>query len=137
MTLSTATTEDQIVNRLKTINPRVYVSAVPSDITPKYPLMVCYFGGPVRAARGRHITSTRNDPLVGYLTVQVTSLTDTSARDVNDLVRDSLVGFVPDNSGEMVLEGGLSYSSGNNDAPPVKYYRESAFSYVTNRQWVN
>jgi hypothetical protein len=136
MSLSTSSVEDAIEERLKTINPRVYISEVPDDVsTPKSPYIVVYFGGPIRAAGDHHITSSRNDTNIFYCTVQVIGRTDKAARDVNNLIRDSLTGFRPPDCGEMVLEGGLSYSSGNGDTKPTDYYRETGYSMRTNLSW--
>jgi hypothetical protein len=136
MSLATAPLEDDIVSIVSAILPRVYVSQVPADVpTPQVPYIVLYFGGPIRTAGDHHITSTRNDTTMGFCTVQVISETDTSARDVNDRVRDALVGHRPPDAGEMVLENGLSYSRGNNEVTPTKYYRESGYSFRSNLQW--
>lgn len=137
MTLATAALEDDIVATVKAAtNPRVFVSEVPTDIpTPQYPYTVIYFGGPVRSARDHHITSTRNDTNIGYCTVEVVSTTDTSARDVNDRIRNALVGHRPPDSGEMVLEGGLAQSRGSDEVRPTLYYRTTGYSYRTNLGW--
>lgn len=134
--LDTGPLEDDIQAVVTTVCPRVWVSEIPSDVaTPKYPYVILYFGGPIRSASDHHITSSRNDTTIGYCTVQVVSTTDKSARDVNNLVRNALVGHRPPDAGEMVSEGGLAYSRGNNDVTPTKYYRETGYSYRTNLQW--
>lgn len=136
MTLSTAPFETDIQNRVLTVNPRVFVSEIPDAIpTPAMPYVVIYFGDPIRASGDHHMVSTRNDTNIGYCTVRVTSSTDTSARDVNDLIRDALVGFRPTDCGEMSLGGRMAYSNGSNDVKPTKYYRETGYSYRTNLQW--
>lgn len=135
MSLNTGPTEDSIITQLKTVISRVYGTEVPSDIVVVYPFIVVYFGTPIRSGLDHHITSVRNDTQIGYLTVQTISTTDISARDINNKVRDKLVGFIPTDGSEMVPEGGISYSKVNSLAQPTKYYRESAFSYRTNLSW--
>src|SRR5664280_693982 len=122
MSQKTGPTEDSIITQLETVISRVYETIVPSGIAPVYPLIVVYFGTPARSGSDHHMTSVRNDTQIGYLTVQTISTTSISARDINDKVRDKLVGFIPVDGGEMVPEGGISYSKGNNDVPPTKYY---------------
>lgn len=132
----TAPYEDAIKARVQSVIPRVYVSEVPDDEpTPAYPYVTLFFGGPIRQGFDHHISGTRNDTMVAYGTAQIQSLTDVSARDVADRVRDVLMGYVAPNCGEIIVEGGLSYSNGTNAVPPTKYYREVGFTFRTNLQW--
>lgn len=136
MTLDTGPFEDAIKARVQSVTPRVFVSEVPPDEpTPAMPYVILYFGGPIRSGRDHHITSVRNDTQIGYCTAQVISKTDTSARDVNNLVRNALVGYRPPDCGEMIPGGGLAYSNGSNDVRPTKYYRESGYTFATNLGW--
>jgi hypothetical protein len=133
--MQTAPYENAIVARVQGVTPRVFVSEVPdSTPTPAFPYVTLFFGGPIRAGTDHHITSSRNDTMVAYGTAQVQSLTDASARDVADVVRNALSGFIPPNCGELIIEGGLSYSNGTNAVPPTKYYREVGFTFRTNLQ---
>lgn len=136
--LDTGPLEDDIEAVVKTVCTRTWVSEIPSDVaTPQMPYVILYFGGPIRSASDHHITSVRNDTMIGYCTVQVVSSTDKSARDVNNRIRNALVGYRPTDAGEMASEGGLAYSRGNNDVKPTKYYRETGYSYRTNLSWNN
>jgi hypothetical protein len=136
MSLNTAPAEDDIEAAVRAVIPRVFVDEVPdNEPTPKYPYAMLYFGGPIRAAGDHHMTSTRNDTNILYCTVQVLSQTSKSARDVNNRIREALVGHRPPDCGEMVLEGGLAYSSGNGDTKPTIYYRETGYSMRTNLSW--
>lgn len=136
MSLDSAPYENDIKATVLAVTPRVFISEVPSDLpTPQAPYVVIYFGGPIRAGRDHHITSTRNDTTISYCTVQVVSETDTSARDVNDLIRNALVGHRPPDCGEMVLEGGLARSNGTNEVKPTRYYRETGYSFRSNLQF--
>lgn len=132
MALSTAQTEDDILSVIRSETPRVFVTEVPPGESPAYPYAVVYFADPIRSARGRHITSTRDDLMVGYFTVQITSRDDASARTIKDRVKNALVGYRPFDSGEITSNGGLSYSRAATNTSPVLYYREMGFSYPTN-----
>jgi hypothetical protein len=136
MTLITGPYEDDIKATVQGVISRVFISEVPGDLpTPAFPYVVIYFGGPIRSGRDHHITSTRNDTTISYCTVQVVSETDTSARDVNDRIRNALVGHRPPDCGEMVLEGGLARSNGTNEVKPTRYYRETGYSFRSNLQF--
>lgn len=141
MALDTTPTEKDIKTQVESLfpsTPRVWVSAVPDDMpTPKYPYAVLYFGMPVRIGTDHHITSTRNDTLRGFVTVQWISQNDDSCRDMANKTRALLTGYRPVDSGEMLLEGGTSYSSANGGVKPTLYYRETGFSYLTNLSWVD
>lgn len=134
MSLDTGPTEAAIEAEIKTTlgHDRVYVTQVPDGLTPKYPYVVLYYGEPIRSARDRHITTTRDDVLVGYVTVQVISTTDSSANAVKNRIKNALTGFRPIDSGEMVLEGGMAYSDADTRVSPTRYFRELGFTYRTN-----
>lgn len=132
MSLDTTLAEADIVVRLKTITPRVYVTEVPDNVTPVYPLIVIYFGDPVRIATDKGIVSTRNDTLRGFAVIQVQAPTDTVARDIKNKVRVSMPGYRPTDCGEMVLEGGYGYSKAATSVKPTIYYREVGMSWLTN-----
>lgn len=135
--MKTAVYEDEIKARVQSATPvQVFVNDVPDDVpTPAYPYVVLYFGGPVRGFQDHHITSSRSDTMIAYATVQVVSITDISARDVMDLVRDSLMGFIPTNCGELVCEGALGYNNAQPNVPPTKFFRESGWTWRTNLQF--
>lgn len=136
MTLDTTPLEEDIEATVRSVISRVWISEIPADVvTPQMPYAMIYFGGPIRSAADHHITSTRNDTNIGYCTVQIVSSTNDSARDVNNRVRNALVGHRPPDCGEMALEGGLTYSYGSDIVKPTKYYRETGYSYRTNLQW--
>ena len=140
MSLDVTQTETEIEDRLKTIIPRVYNTEVPAGIDPSpqgKPYMVVFFGDPIRTAGDHHITSTRSDVLRGYFTVQVVGADFASVRAIRDRVKNALVGFRPFDSGEIVAEGGISYSRAASNGSDVKYIRELGFSYKTNLTFVS
>lgn len=134
--MKTATYEAEIEARVKTVANRVFVTEVPPGTpTPAYPYVIIRFGGPVRGYRDRHITSTKNDTMIAYCTMQVISETDASARDLADRIRDAVTGYIPTNCGEMACEGGMAYSNATNTNPPTKFFREVGFTFRTNLQF--
>lgn len=135
MALDTIGTEDSILDQLKTIVPRVYVSEHPNPQSPEYPYMIVYFGAPITSGTDRHIVSVKHDTQQAFVTVQVISDTDQSARLVYNAVRYALIGWQPDDSGAMVPGGGMFYSRVGNNAKPTLYYRESTYRYMTNLSW--
>lgn len=137
MTLN-LTPEEDILSRVQTnVLSRTYDTEVPEGTTPAYPYVVVYFGTPVRSASDHHITSTRNDTLIGYVTVQVISKDAVSARAIASKAQGELTGYRPVDSGEMILDGGTAYSRVATDTKPTRFYRELAFSYRTNLTFNN
>ncbi len=134
MALDTTATEADILAKVKTLANRVYTYEVPdADATPAYPYVVVYFGEPVRTGVDHHITSTRNDTLRGYVTVQVISSDVDSANALKNKLKVGLTGYRPVDSGEMVMEGGTGYAF--TDSKPTKFFRELGYSYRTNLTW--
>lgn len=96
------------------------------------PFYIMYFGGPVRAAHGRGITSSRND--VNIMWCQATAVAPT--KDSRNLLLDKainiLTGWHPPDSGEMILEGGMAFSIANTTVRPSKYMKNLTWTYRTN-----
>jgi len=132
MSLDTTQAEAAIVARLSAVLSRVYVTEVPDSVAPVYPLVVIYFGDPVRTGTDRGIVSTRNDTQRGFAVIQVQAPTDAAARDIKNKIRVSMVGYRPTDCGEMVLEGGYGYSKAATTVKPTIYYREVGMSWLTN-----
>lgn len=130
--IDTTDTEASIVDQIKTVISRVYVSEVPAGVDPGDPYVVVYFGDPIRTATDHHLENVRYDTMIGYLTVQVISRTDTAANAIKNAIKSALVGFIPDDSGPIVAEGGVSRSRSATESVPQKYYRENGYSYLTN-----
>lgn len=137
MSLKTGQYEDEVLELVKTVCPRVFDTEVPEPgKTPAMPYVVLRWTEPVRTARDRHITSTRNDGQRGGLFLEVVSATSTSARDMKDLIKDTLTGFRPTDCGEFVAEGGIAFSRANTEPKPTSYVRGVYFSFRTNLGWV-
>lgn len=136
MSLKTGHYEDEILERIQTVVPRVYDTEVPEpNKTPQTPYVVLRWSEPVRTARDRHITGTRNDLLRGGLFVEVVSNTSKSARDVKDAIKDVLTGFRPTDCGDMTAEGGVAFSRANTEPKPQLYVRGVYFTFRTNLGW--
>ena len=130
--IDTTQTEEDILDQIKTVLPRVYVSEVPDNVDPGDPYIVVYFGDPIRIATDHHVENVRHDTMIGYFTVQVISKTDKAARDIKNRVKSALVGFRPYDSDAIVAEGGVSRSRSATESVPKMYYRENGYSYLTN-----
>lgn len=130
--IDTTQTEASIIAQIKTVFSRVYISEPLAGTDPGDPFVVVYFGDPIRAAGDHHLTTARYDTMIGYLTVQVASRTDTAANAVKNRIKSALVGFRPFDSGEIVAEGGVSRSRSAIESVPQMYYRENGYSYRTN-----
>ena len=134
--VDTSSTEADILTRLRSKFPRVYPEGVPDETpTPAMPYVLVYFTTPRRAAGDHHIVSSRHDTNTLGVTVKVVSLTYESARAAMGTVLDSLTGYRPTNSGEMILEGGSSYTPTGSGVKPTAYSREVAFTVKTNLAW--
>jgi hypothetical protein len=138
MSLETTPTEDDIVARISTqVIPRVVDTEVPEATTVAVPYILIEWGGPVRSEQDHHITSTVNDTLIGYGTFTVVSSDARSAKQVADKLRKALTGYRPVDSGEMILEGGVTYSNATTTVKPNRFYRSLAYSWRTNLSWVD
>ena len=96
------------------------------------PLVAVIWGGPIVVRRDRGIVSTRRDLMLSYVIVRVVTPDAATNRLLHDKVYNALVGWYPTNSGEMIPENGMSYSNGNGQVKPTRFYRELSFSYRTN-----
>jgi hypothetical protein len=141
MSLDSTPAELAILTRLNTLAPEFYDSEVPDEVQIVVtdglfkPYGVVYFGGPLRDSRDHHITSTRNDTTVLYCTVQVIAARASEARTVRNQVVQLMAGYRPPDCGEMILEGGMSYSRAADNELPQHYLREVAFSMRSNLSW--
>jgi len=116
---------------------------VPDDVTLVYsngtmlPFVVPFFGGYSQALDGRGITSVRQDLGESYVVVQCVGPTERSARQVADLVRDKLTGFIPNDAGEMVPTGNSRVLTPDFSSRPAKYISEVIFRYPVNTNVVS
>lgn len=130
---------EAIEAKLAEIGQAVYSAQVPDEaLSPTdasgliNPFYVVRFGGPVRAAKGKNITTSRDHVNIMFLTVACMAATEDAVKWLFGQALDKLVGFVPPNSGELILEGGLSYSEGISTVKPTKYLKDINFTFRTN-----
>lgn len=138
MSLETTPTEDDITARIVArVLPRVVDTEVAEAVSVSLPYILIEWGEPVRTELDHHITSTVNDTLRGFATFTVVAPDPNTAKRVGDKLRKALVGYRPVDSGEMILEGGLSSSNASTTVKPTRYYRSQGYSWMTNLSWVD
>ena len=120
---------------------KVYVAEVPEDRDipvsngKPLPFVAIYFGGPVRAARDKHITSTRNDTTILWVTIQAYAPRADIARVYKGQIIQELTGYRPVDGGEMTLSGGNTDTRASNEVRPTQYLEEVVFQVRSNLSW--
>jgi hypothetical protein len=143
MGLSLLPIEDQIIARLKELPQTVYENGVPDDASLQYsnnvmlPFIVPFFGGFASSLDGRGITSSRQDLGESYVIIQCVGPTERSSRQVADIVRNKMMGFIPDDAGEMIPSGSSRYVTPDFASRPAKYISEVTFRYAVNTNVVS
>lgn len=139
MSLNLLAVQDQITAKLNELPQDVYETAVPDNEKVKHdnklflPYIVVFYGDMTESARGRGITSVRQNLGVSFAIVRCIAPTDRAAKQVAGLVRDKLTGFKPTDAGEMRLSaGGTSYVESDNSTAPTRYITEIPFTFVVN-----
>ncbi len=141
MALDLLAVQDSIVSKLRELPQDVYETAVPDDSKLRFdangmilPYIVIEYSDMYEMANANGILSSRMDTKMSYVIVSCIGPTERSARQVANLVRDKLTGFVPTDAGEMKLSGGgVSYTK-----PETKlnrYMNELAFTFPVNIVW--
>lgn len=141
MSLNLLAVQDQITTKLKEIPQDVYETSAPDDSKLKFdtsgmilPYVVVEFSDMYESGQPGGILSSRYDVAEAYLTVSCIGPTQRSARQVADLVRDKLAGFLPTDSGELRVAGGSRYFA-SQDIKPNRYITEVAFTHSVNTVW--
>lgn len=143
MGLSLIPIEDQIVTRLKELPQTVYENGVPDDANLQYsnsvmlPFIVPFFGGFSRSLDGKGIVSSRQDLGESYVVIQCVAPTERSSRQVADIVRDKMTGFIPSDAGEMIPSGSPRFVTPDFSSRPAKYISEVIFRYAVNTNVVS
>lgn len=140
MSLDLLAVHDQITVKLKELPQDVYETAVPEGVKiahggsrPFLPYIIVAYGDMTEFARGRGITSVRNNAGVSFAVVRVIAPAERAARQVANLVRDKLVGFQPTDAGELRLAtGGSSYVEAAGNGVPERYVAEIPFTFIVN-----
>jgi hypothetical protein len=141
MALELLTTQDSIVARLNELAQDVYETSVPDDSKLRFdtsgmilPYIVIEFSDMYESPNGNGIVSSRYDTKLSYVIVSCVGPTERSVRQVAELVRDKLTGYIPTNAGEMKLTGG-GVSFGRVESKPNRYINELAFTFPVNIVW--
>lgn len=143
MGLSLLPVQDEIVTKLKELPQTVYENGVPDDAQLEYsngtmlPFIVPFFGGYARSTDGRGIVSSRQDLGESYCIVQCVGPTERSSRQVGDLVREKLTGYIPADAGEMKPVSNSRVVLPDFSSRPGKYITEVTFRYAVNTNVVS
>lgn len=143
MGLSLIPIQDQIVEKLKELPQTTYENGVPDDANLVYengimlPFIVPFFGGYARSLEARGIVSVREDLGESFVIVQCVGPTERSSRQVADVVRDKLTGFIPDDAGQLTPINNSRYLTPDFSTRPVKYISEVTFRYAVNTNVVS
>lgn len=140
MSLNLIAVHDQITAKLNELAQDVYVTAVPEGVKIKHgsgglflPYIVVSYGDMTEAARGRGITSVRQNAGISFAIVRCIAPTERASRQVADLVRDKLLGFQPSDAGELRLGGGgANYAENAGNGVPERYVAEIPFTFIVN-----
>jgi hypothetical protein len=138
MGLSLLPVQDQIITKLKELPQTVYENGVPDDASLSHsngimkPFIVPLFGGYSRAVDGRGIISSRQDLGESFCTVQCVGPNERSSRQIADLVRNKLMGFIPEDAGELRPVGTSRIVTPEFTSRPTRYISEVTFRYPVN-----
>ncbi len=141
MSLNLLAVHDQITAKLSEIPQAVYEIAAPDDSKLAFdsngmilPYVVVEFSDMYEAVGAGGILSSKYDVGESFATVSCIGPTQRSARQVADVVRNKLTGFIPEDAGELRLFGGSRYFA-TQDAKPNRYVAEVSFSFMVNTVW--
>lgn len=140
MSLNLLAVHDQITAKLKELQQDVYETSAPEDSKLRFdtngmilPYIVATYSDMYESANGNGIVSSRYNTGVSYADIICVGPTERSARQVADLVRDKLTGFIPVDAGELRFNGGARYAS--NSPKLNRYEAELSFSFPVNVVW--
>lgn len=129
---------EAVKTQLETVGVSVHDTQVPDEwLNPTdngimLPFYVVQYGGPVRAAKGRNITTSRDHVNIMFLTIACMAAEPEAMKWLYGQALNALTGFRPPDSGELILEGGLSYSEGISTVKPTRYLKTISYTFRTN-----
>lgn len=141
MSLNLLAVQDEITAKLRELPQTVYETSAPDDSKLAFdsngillPYIVVEFADMYESTQPGGIVSSIYDVKTSFILVQCTGPTERSARQVAQVVREKLAGFIPADAGEMILAGGgTAYTS---PSPKVnRYTSELAFTFQVNTVW--
>lgn len=141
MSLNLLAVQDNITAKLRELSQDVYETTAPEDSKLRFdangmilPYIVIEFADMYESTGAAGIVSSRLDVKTSYIVVSCIAPTERSARQVAELVRDKLTGYVPTDAGELVLSGGgIAFTA--QEAKPNRYIAELAFTFPVNIVW--
>lgn len=141
MSLDLLSIQDEIITKLKELPQDVYETTAPDDSKLKFdpngtilPYIVVEFSDLYPGIEVGGIISTRYDVGAAYMIINCVGPTQRSARQVAGIVRDKIVGFVPNDAGEIRAFGG-SVSYTNKDSRPNRFVSEATYIFPANTVW--
>lgn len=141
MSLNLLAVQDAITAKLSEIPQDVYETSAPDDSRLKFdssgmilPYAVIEFSDMYESGVAGGIVSSKYDVAEAYVIISCVGPTQRSARQVADVVREKLAGFIPADSGELRIAGGSRYFTAP-DAKPNRYVAEVAFTHLVNTVW--
>lgn len=140
MSLNLLAVHDQITAKLRELPQDVYETTAPDDSKLRFdgngmilPYIVALYSDMYEGIGAKGILSSRYDTGVSYVDILCIAPTERAARQVADLVRDKLTGFIPTDAGELKFNGGTRYAGV--DPRPNRYEAELSFSFPVNVVW--
>lgn len=140
MSLNLLAVHDQITAKLRELPQDVYETSAPDDSKLRFdangmilPYIVVSYSDMYEGIDSKGIISARYDLGVSYADILCVGPTERSTRQVADLVRDKLTGFIPTDAGELRFAGGARYASV--DPKPNRYESELSFTFPVNLVW--
>jgi len=141
MSLNLLAVQDQITAKLSEIPQTVYEVSAPDDSKLPFdangmilPYVVIEFADMYETPGAGGIMSSKYNVGESFITVACVGPTQRSARQVADVVRNKLAGFIPEDAGELRLFGGSRYFA-SQDAKPNRYVAEVSFNFIVNTVW--
>lgn len=140
MSLDLLAVHDQITAKLRELPQDVYETTAPDDSKLRFdasgnilPYIVVTYSDMYESTDSNGVVGTRYDTKVSFADIICVGPTERSARQVANVVRDKLLGFIPSDAGELRLEGGTSYATKDNK--PNRYSAEISFAFPVNTVW--
>lgn len=141
MSLNLLAVQDDITAELRTLPQDVYETSAPDDSKLRFdangmvlPYIVIEFADLYPSINGNGIVSSKYDLKESFVVISCIGPTERSARQVANMVRSTLTGYTPVDSGQLVQAGGsISYAS--QDSKPNRYIAELTFTFSTNTVW--
>ena len=140
MSLDLLSVQDEITAKLRELPQDVYETVAPDDSKLRFdssgnvlPYIVVIYSDMYENTDSNGVIGTRYDTKVSYADIVCIGPTERSARQVAGVVRDKLLGFKPNDAGELMLDGGTAYATKDNK--PNRFSAEVSFAFPVNTVW--